>query len=168
MKVYNNTNILFLIVFLLIVILTLLILIASRILRKPQPPSKYQLPQSNTQSQCSKDTCSAIDPVNSPDYNQKQIIKQSILLEEHIAEKNKYCISCCVKHFNHIIGLAEEGIWLAGRDLSKYPLLEDSAIFYTSCFEKWLAGRNDEDIKKEVLSILRERRRQLIDIYYLS
>lgn len=117
---------------------------------------------------CSKDTCGAIDDVNDPSYNMKNVIKQSILLEEHIAEKNKYCISCIVKHFNHIIGLCEEAVWLAERDREgKYPYLEQSVDYYTKLFEKWLAARNDERVKVEVLSALRERRRALIDAYYL-
>ncbi len=117
---------------------------------------------------CSKDTCGAQDDVNDPAYNMKNVIKQSILLEEHIAEKNKYCISCIVKHFNHIIGLCEEAVWLAERDREgKYPYLEESVDFYTKWFEKWVGARNDERVKSEVLSALRERRRALIDAYYL-
>ena len=38
---------------------------------------------------CDAKTCGAIDPVSDPKYNMTQIIKQSILLEEHITNKNK-------------------------------------------------------------------------------
>ena len=167
MKLPSNIVVSYIIIALLIVILVMLLVIVSRLFKRPQV-KEYKFPVKEMSSTCPKDTCSALDPINSPDYNQKQIIKQSILLEEHIAEKSKYCISCCVKHFNHIIGLAEEGIWLAGIDVNKYPLLEEGATFYGACFEKWLAGRNNEDVKKEVLSILRDRRRDMIDVYYLN
>ena len=167
MKPPSNFVLSYIIIAFVIVILILLLLIVSRLFKKTQIKA-YKFPVNALSSTCSKDTCFALDPVNSPDYNQKQIIKQSILLEEHIAEKSKYCMSCCVKHFNHIIGLAEEGIWLAGMDVDKYPLLEEGATFYGACFEKWLAGRNDEVVKKEVLSILRNRRRDMIDVYFLE
>ena len=51
-------------------------------------------------------TCDALDPVSDPRYNMQQIIKQSILLEEHLTNKNKRCRDCITKHFLHIIGLA--------------------------------------------------------------
>ena len=117
--------------------------------------------------QCTKHTCGAIDDVNDPAYNMKNVIKQSILLEEHIAEKNKYCLSCIVKHFNHIIALCEEAIWLAERNVTKYPYLEDSVDFYHMLFESWLNGKNNDTIKKDVLSSLRDKRRSLVDAYYL-
>jgi hypothetical protein len=106
--------------------------------------------------------------VNDPDYNMRNIIKQSILLEEHIAEKNKYCLSCIVKHFLHIIGLAEEAIWLAGARVQQYPYMLDSAEFYQRAFDIWQANKNDDKTKRSVLTSLRERRRRLIDSYYLT
>jgi len=33
-------------------------------------------------------SCDSIDPVSDPRYNMQQIIKQSILLEEHLTNKN--------------------------------------------------------------------------------
>ena len=36
-------------------------------------------------------SCTAKDNVNDPAYNMENVIKQTILLEEHIAEENKYC-----------------------------------------------------------------------------
>jgi hypothetical protein len=98
----------------------------------------------------------------------RNVIKQSILLEEHIAEKNKYCIACIIKHFQHIVGLLEEAVWLAGKNIDKYPLLEGSPEFYQHIFEVWLSNRHDETTKKQVLDAIRERRRKLIEIYYIS
>jgi hypothetical protein len=122
----------------------------------------------NSQTTCSTDTCGAIDDVNNPAYNMQNIIKQSILVEEHIAEKNKYCLSCIVKHFQHIIGLVEEAIWMAGKDLSKYPYLDDSMTFYQNIFTTWINNKSNDDVKLEILNQLRQRRRQLIDIYFLK
>ena len=44
-----------------------------------------------------KSSCTAKDPVNDPKYNMKQVIIQTLLLEEHLADKNKYCKPCIVK-----------------------------------------------------------------------
>lgn len=118
---------------------------------------------------CSKDSCgSAIDDVNNPAYNMQNVVKQSILLEEHIAEKNKYCISCIVKHFLHIIGLSEEAVWMAGPKLADYPHLDTSVNFYETLFNLWNNNKDDEKIKKDVLLALRERRRELINVYLLK
>lgn len=150
-----------------LILLALLAILSFYIPPKQKHQSKQQH-QSLDNGSCSKDTCGAIDDVNNPAYNMKNIVKQSILLEEHIAEANKYCLSCIVKHFQHIIGLAEEAVWLAGVNVNQYPLLDTSVNFYQTTFNKWLSARNDDTNKQEVLSLLRERRRQLIDFYFLG
>lgn len=115
-------------------------------------------------------SCSAIDPVNEPDYNMRNVVRQSILLEEHLAESNKYCKSCIVKHFQHILGLVEEAVWLAGSKVADYPLLADSPSFYEDAFQRWLAARDVQGGPEVtgVLTDLRERRRVLIDAYFLK
>lgn len=45
---------------------------------------------------CTHKTCGALDPVNDPDYNMRNIAKQSILLEEHLACKCKLCLTCAL------------------------------------------------------------------------
>ena len=115
-----------------------------------------------------KDTDKKIDPVNEPDYNMKNITKQSILLEEHLAEERKYCKACITKHFLHIIGLAEEATWMAGSKIDTYPYLRNSVAFYTRIFENWVANRNDETVKRSTLDTLRAARRDLILAYYLK
>jgi len=135
---------------------------------KPQTTFPYSDKPLRAPRTCSKQTCGAIDPVNDPDYNMRNIVKQSILLEEHLAERNKYCVSCIVKHFLHIIGLAEEAIWLAGAQVEKYPYMLDSAEFYQRVFDIWLANKHNDKTKRSVLASLRERRRMLIESYYLT
>ena len=51
---------------------------------------------------CDIVSCGALDPVSNPAYNFQQIVKQSILLEEHITNKNKRCRDCITKHFLHL------------------------------------------------------------------
>lgn len=160
----NNLIYLILVAQILVLVLLTIIFVRTTKFRK----FKYDTKELTNNGQCSKDTCGAIDNVNDPAYNMQNIVKQSILLEEHIAEKNKYCLSCIVKHFQHILGLAEEAVWMAGQELHKYPYLHDSMGFYQSLFELWVNNRENDKVKTEVLNKLRERRRYLIDVYFLN
>ena len=112
--------------------------------------------------------CGAEDPVSDPDYNMKEIAKQSILLEEHLVEKNKRCKDCIAKHFLHIIGLAEEAQCLAGSKLAKYPLMGDSPKYYKRLFDRWLKHRDNDAEYRKIDDQLRARRKQLMAVYVLG
>ena len=98
----------------------------------------------------------------------KEIVKQSILLEEHLVETNKRCKDCIVKHFLHIIGLAEEAQCLAGSGIQKYKYMEDSPEFYNSLFEEWLKHRDNDSKYTEIEDKLRARRKLLVESYILN
>lgn len=117
---------------------------------------------------CKKETCGAIDPVSDPAYNMKEIAKQSILLEEHLAEMNKRCLDCITKHFLHIIGLSEEAMMLCSRNFADYPHLDQSQEFYQGLFNTWLAHKEDESVITNVLEELRAKRKAIIHSYYLG
>ncbi len=117
---------------------------------------------------CEKHTCGAIDPVSDPAYNMENVVKQSILLEEHLAEKNKYCKDCVAKHFLHIQGLLEEAEMLAGGDVEKYPLVQESLEFYVRCYQRWLKNREDRKVHLELVSELRAWRKRLMELYVLA
>lgn len=116
-------------------------------------------------SACTISKCSSIDPVSDPKYNMHQIVKQSILLEEHLANKNKRCRDCITKHFSHIIVLAEEAIMLACTDVKKYPLMGDLGTYYNKLFDKWL---KDTSTSLEVCAELRIMRKKIIQIYFFD
>ena len=101
----------FIALFVIIFILYSIVLVAQH---KDKSPRSYSSPTRQiSPGKCSVSGCSSIDPVSDPKYNMQQIVKQSILLEEHLANKNKRCRDCITKHFLHIIGLAEEAQMLA-------------------------------------------------------
>lgn len=60
------------------------------------------------------DSCGASDPVNEPDYNVRETLKNTVLLEQHLSCVQKYCKPCIVKHFLISIGLLEEAEQMAG------------------------------------------------------
>ena len=122
-----------------------------------------------TSGKCDADSCSSVDPVSDPKYNMQQIIKQSILLEEHLANKNKRCRDCIAKHFLHIIGLAEEAQMLATNRIDKFPLIEECIELYNKLFSKWIKNYDiDSSNNNNFLNCcdeLRTMRKKLIAIY---
>jgi hypothetical protein len=113
-------------------------------------------------------TCGAIDPVSDPPYNIKQIIKQSILLEEHLTQENKRCKDCIFKHLLHISALAEEAAMLAGENVGKYPYMSDSVIFYNEQLEAWLKNPSSVEVQIHIATQLRDWRKKLAAKYFLS
>ena len=129
---------------------------------------KTKKTNNNKNHTCDKISCGALDPVSDPKYNMQQIVKQSILLEEHLINKNKRCRDCITKHFQHIIGLSEEAQMLATDKSSKYPLLNDSVETYNDLFNQWFKYRH-EDVKiYEIADKLRIHRKKLIAIYFFE
>jgi hypothetical protein len=117
---------------------------------------------------CDVKSCGALDPVSDPRYNMQQIVKQSILLEEHLTNKNKRCRDCITKHFQHIIGLAEEAQMLATTKTNNYLLLSESVSLYNDLFNEWFKNRNDESKIMEIADKLRIHRKKLIAIYFFD
>ncbi len=117
---------------------------------------------------CNVHKCGATDPVSDPKYNMTEIIKQSLLLEEHLVEKNKHCKDCICKHFLTIIALSEEAVCLAGSKVSKYPLMDSNVGFYKGLFNKWLKDKTSEHAQRKIQEELRERRKKLVELYVLD
>jgi len=117
-------------------------------------------------------TCDSLDPVSDPKYNMQQIIKQSILLEEHLTNKNKRCRDCITKHFLHIIGLAEEAQMLATNKINEYPFINESVVLYNELFKIWIDNKRlngkDETYILYCTNKLRDHRKQLIVLYFFN
>lgn len=126
----------------------------------------------NKNSSCDVKSCGALDPVSDPKYNMQQIVKQSILLEEHLTNKNKRCRDCITKHFLHIIGLAEEAEMLATNQIEKYPLIKESVVLYNELFKIWIKNKNlnnnNDDYILYCTDKLRNHRKQLIVLYFFN
>ena len=100
--------------------------------------NKNKMESTNVSGDKCTTTCDSLDPVSDPKYNMQQIIKQSILLEEHLTNKNKRCRDCITKHFLHIIGLSEEAQMLATNKIDDYPLVNESVNLYNELFKIWI------------------------------
>lgn len=124
----------------------------------------------NVHSQCTVHSCGAngIDHVSDPVYNMKEIIKQSILLEEHLVQPKKRCRDCISKHFIHINRLHEEALWLANSNCNKYPFLVETTGFYSEQFDEWLNSYDHEDTLMQIAGKLRDIRKKLASKYYFN
>lgn len=159
----------FITLFVIIFILYYIVLVGQSQNTTTVPFVKFSIPRQKSEK-CTVSGCSSIDPVSDPKYNMQQIVKQSILLEEHLANKNKRCRDCITKHFLHIIGLAEEAQMLATDKVEKYPLINECVELYNRLFKKWL-DKYDMDVEKNSLVCcdeLRTMRKRLIAIYFFD
>jgi hypothetical protein len=156
-------NLFILIICFVIIYLIIYTLLYSQVeLIKPNNQTKH------TGGKCDVKSCGALDPVSDPKYNMQQIVKQSILLEEHLTNKNKRCRDCITKHFQHIIGLAEEAQMLASNRCNKYPLMNESVAIYNDLFNEWFKYRSDEKRVLDIADRLRIHRKKLIAIYFFD
>lgn len=105
-----------------------------------------------------------IDPVSRPEYNIINIIKQSILAEEHLTQPHKRCSDCIAKHLLHMQALAEEAQWLAA-DKGPYPALETLGKFYGDVFESWRKGKRTGVGMMNLAARLRKQRKELVSLY---
>ena len=128
-------------------------IVAVIAMRKRQTPQKKA---GATQSH----SCGAIDPVMDPVYNMKEIVKQSILLEEHINQERKRCKDCITKHFLHIVGLAEEAVSLD----PDTPIYREMAGRYAVIFAAWRENHDDTEVPKS----LRAARKVLMQKYFMT
>jgi hypothetical protein len=130
-------------------------------------PEKKRPIHPHTGQKCSA-TCGALDPVNEPDYNMREVIKNTLLIEDHLANKNKYCKECLVKHYLLSISYLEEAVWMACDHCKDYPKLEESEKFFKDIFEKWHKNMDDDATRLECLAKIREWRQEMIRLYYFN
>lgn len=112
---------------------------------------------------CENNNCQDIDPVD----NIKNVVKQSLLLEEHLIEKNNVCHECIITHFLHSLGLLEEAIKIANNNVRKYPRLQEAHQLYKELYEEWSKNKQNPDIVQNISEKLRNMRKKLIEQYYI-
>jgi hypothetical protein len=116
---------------------------------------------------CDLHSCGAVDPVSDPAYNMKEVIKVSLLLEDHLTQKNKRCKDCILKHLLQLIAYVQEGLTLAGDNVNNYPYMKESAEFYPTVLDQWFdEGTDNEDNLMAMSSKLREWRKKLMAGYF--
>ncbi len=99
-------------------------------------------------------------PVMDPRFNMREMCKQSVLLEDHLFQKEKRCHDCIIKHFLTIEGLAEEAITL-DKD-HKYPELNDIPPKVRKIAKKYIDNYKDPKQPPIIAQELRELRKNMM------
>ena len=77
-------------------------------------------------------------PIMDYRHNLREIVKNSILLEDHITHPEKRCGDCCTKHFLCLEALAEEAKTLDTKGhMQTDPILCNLPDFYRDCARQW-------------------------------
>lgn len=154
-------------------VLTFLLFIMSFFMPKSRFTMKSGITPENMH-QCTMNSCTIgcgngeIANVSDPVFNMKEIVKQSLLLEDHLVQKEKRCRDCIAKHFLLCISYSEEAVWLAGDSIQKYPLLPEAISLYNKWFDRWLNAQDDIEGMLSLASEIRLFRKQLVAEYYLK
>lgn len=149
----------------LIVLMAVMALAYALADNKDKSTSKFHVKQSNNHK-CT--SCAGLDNLSDPVYNVKEVIKQSVLLEEHLTQKNKRCQDCSIKHFYLITGYITECVSLAGSRVHEYPLIEECVGYYQGLFDEYLNHRWEEAKLLEIADKLRAMRKKLVAAYFLK
>ena len=94
-------------------VFVLFVIMITYSILKQKPIEKFE--ESAKLGTCSSKSCSGssdLMPVNDPEHNLREIIKQLLLVEDHMFQDDKKCIPCIRKHLLTIEALGEEGVTL--------------------------------------------------------
>lgn len=85
-------------------------------------------------------------PIMDPRFNIREVIKQIILLEDHLCHEEKMCYDCVNKHSLFIEGLLEEAITLDKE--GKYIfLVSDFTSKFKDIIKEYNANKDSKDVK---------------------
>lgn len=124
----------------------------------PAPSQKHPPPQT-------------LLPITSYTHNIREILKNCILLEDHLLHPEKRCGDCCMKHFLFLEALAEEARTLDTRgEMSRDVTLFTLPEFFRSCSKQWYTTATRPDSTQDdfivVAQRLRRFRKQYQPIYF--
>ena len=98
-------------------------------------------------------------PVLDTNFNLREICKQCILLEDHLTQKEKRCMDCCIKHFLAIEALSEEALSL-DKDKQVFDKIEDLPNKIRRIQKKWVENKENSH---ECSQMLRSIRKSLME-----
>lgn len=107
-------------------------------------------------------------PVMRPVLNAREIIKQSLLLEDHLFNDKRYCRDCIAKGFLFLEAFAEEAITLEchGDKRKRCPAaLKKLPSIVRALHHAWASNPADKSLASIVAQRLRKLRKQLMKEY---
>lgn len=100
-------------------------------------------------------------PLNSAEFNHREIAKQYLLLEDHLTDDNKYCADCIRKHLMLAEAFAEEAMMME----PKGNLMKNSITLQRQT-KNWLI-QFEEGLDRYVLAEqIRKTRKKLVQYLY--
>jgi len=130
------------------------------------PSEEYKGYGNELVKSCNNNNCQ-INVDTDPVDNIKNVVKQTILLEEHLIEKNNSCHECIITHFLHCLALLEEAIKISHKNIKQYPFLQEAHKLYKELFEEWSKNKQNYDSVQNILEKLRKIKKKLLDQYYI-
>lgn len=106
-------------------------------------------------------------PVMDPRFNLREIAKQMILLEDHLAQERKRCDDCIRKHFAFIEALAEEGCGLDPQG-NYFKLCTDLQEFARRLHAELLLGLTTHEIAASYLRQVRKPLLKMTSSWFVS
>lgn len=100
-------------------------------------------------------------PVLRPAQNMRDIIKQMVMLEDHLYHPQKRCVDCIRKHFLTVEGLAEECATLC-KPQAILPESRKIARSVRILHHAWEQRRKDPAMAEHVAGALRKMRKKLM------
>lgn len=93
--------------------------------------------------------------LNSAEFNLREIVKNMILLEDHLNDKEKFCVDCIRKHLLTIEAYAEEAMNLepSGRFVNE---CERVSSFAREIIAKFHDGANVSHLSQRVRSFRKD------------
>jgi hypothetical protein len=125
--------------------------------------------------ECTDSGSSKLLPVNDAMHNVREMVKQLLLLEDHMFQQEKQCRMCIAKHMFTIEALAEEGVTLCGGDTASgaevaqagqahiSELMNEAAKKMRELHDAFKHASSPEDVS-ELGQVVRNLRRQLMVI----
>lgn len=104
-------------------------------------------------------------PVMRPYQNMREIIKQCILLEDHLFQTHKRCRDCINKHFLTIEAFAEEAITLSNKDNPQPPEAEGIVSKVRVLHHAWGQDPKQPELLARIAAELRVVRKALMKKY---
>ena len=102
--------------------------------------------------------------LSTPEFNVKEITKQLVLLEDHVADDDKFCMDCIRKHLIMTEALSEEAVALNPQ--SKWvPTVKKLDAQARTWLHKYATGKNKVD-RIKLGKELRNTRKELVDKLY--
>ena len=100
-------------------------------------------------------------PLNSSEFNMREISKQMLLLEDHLTDDEKYCFDCIRKHLLLIEAYSEESL-----TLEPNGSWAKESLRMAKAARNWMIKLEDGGSKSLVAKQIRLIRKQLVAEVY--